>query len=135
MPVTNSLLTNSQADAQTNPHKNLVVVPFSLLCLANWKTLLGHNACGLFDELVKCQLARITHNTLSLHYATDKPGSLDPDVILGKIVVWDRGGYCSELNVFFLQVVRSLGLEAMAVGRRMRDQKPTSAGLDRWRAT
>ncbi|KAJ3494652.1 hypothetical protein NLG97_g3941 [Lecanicillium saksenae] len=108
---------------------------FSLIALPNWKTLLGQDVRGFFDQMIKCQLARISYNTLSLHYSTDKSGSLDPDVLFDKIVDRDRGGYCFELNVFFLQVIRSLGFEAMAVGCRMRDQRSTSEGLDRWRTT
>ncbi|TQV99580.1 hypothetical protein V2A60_005048 [Cordyceps javanica] len=108
---------------------------FSLISLPNWKTLAGHDARDFFDQMIKCQLARITYNTLSLHYAKGRPGSLDADVLFDKIVGKDRGGYCFELNVFFLQVIRSLGFEAMGVGCRMRDQRSTSEGLDRWRAT
>ncbi|KAM3511992.1 hypothetical protein MY11210_004392 [Beauveria gryllotalpidicola] len=47
------------------------------------------------------------YNTLSLIYATDEAGSLDPDVLSDKTVDKDRGGYCLEFNVFFLQGIRS----------------------------
>lgn len=108
---------------------------FALISLPNWKTLLEQDALNFLDQTIKRQLARISYNTLSLHYAADKSGSLDPDVLFGKIVDKDRGGYCFELNVFFLHLIRSLGLEAMAVGCRMRDQRSASEGLDRWRTT
>lgn len=108
---------------------------FTLLSLSDWESLLAQDARGFFDRLVKRQLARMTYNMLSLHYSTDKSGSLDPEVLFDKIVDRDRGGYCFELNVFFLHIIRSLGFEVMAVGCRMRDQKSTSHGLDRWRTT
>lgn len=108
---------------------------FSLISLDGWKKLIGKDVLGFFDQLVKFHLARITYNTLSLHYSTDKSGSLDANVLFDKIVDRDLGGYCFELNVFFLHLIRSLGFDAMAVGYRMRDQRSTSDGLDRWRTT
>lgn len=108
---------------------------FTLLSISEWETRLSNDARAFFDHLVKRQLSRMTYNTLSLHYSNDKSGSLDPLVLHDKLVDRDRGGYCFELNVFFLHVIRSLGFQAMAVGCRMRDRKSTSEGLDRWRTT
>lgn len=88
---------------------------------------------GFFDVLVRCQLARITHNKLSLHYSTDNCGLLDPDALFDKMVARHRGGYCFELRVFFQHIMHSVGFSTTAVGCRMRNQRPTSEGLDIWR--
>ncbi|OAA67442.1 arylamine N-acetyltransferase 1 [Cordyceps fumosorosea ARSEF 2679] len=108
---------------------------FSLISLTNWKTLLDHDVHGFFDQMIKGQLAHITYNTLSLHYMADKVVTLDPELLFDKIVDRERGGYCFELNVLLIHVIRSLGFEAMAVGCRMREKNSTSEGIDRWRTT
>lgn len=60
------------------------------------------------------QIAAIPYENLSLHYDQHKIIDLDPQVLYTKFVTkgCNRGGYCMEGSLFFLNVLRSIGFRA-----------------------
>lgn len=60
------------------------------------------------------QIAAIPYENLILHYDQHKIIDLDPQVLYTKFVTkgCNRGGYCMEGSLFFLNVLRSIGFRA-----------------------
>lgn len=84
----------------------------------------------LLDFLTQIQqhvLATIPFENLSIHYSPHHTISLDPAALYTKVVERGHGGYCMELNCFFLTVLRSLGFEVYSVGARV-SLDPNGAG-------
>ncbi|KAK0750104.1 hypothetical protein B0T18DRAFT_389585 [Schizothecium vesticola] len=63
-------------------------------------------------------MARVPFESLSLHYSMHRTLSFGPDDLLSKIVK-GSGGYCMELNTFFVSVLRSLNYPLFSVGGRV----------------
>lgn len=60
------------------------------------------------------QIAAIPYENLSLHYSQQKTIDLDAQTLFTKFVAngRNRGGYCMEGSLFFLNILRSLGFAA-----------------------
>lgn len=77
---------------------------------------------SLLTVLHRHQIAAIPYENLSLHYAQHKIINLDPQVLFTKFVSngRNRGGYCMEGSLFFLNILRSLGFQAYPTVVRIR---------------
>lgn len=77
---------------------------------------------ALLTVLHRHQIAAIPYENLSLHYAQHKAIDLDSQVLYTKFVAngRNRGGYCMEGSLFFLNILRSLGYQAYPTVVRIR---------------
>lgn len=77
---------------------------------------------GLLTALHRHQIAAIPYENLSLHYAQHKAIDLDSQVLYTKFVAngRNRGGYCMEGSLFFMNILRSLGFQAYPTVVRIR---------------
>lgn len=68
------------------------------------------------------QIAAIPYENLSLHYSQQKTIDLDAQTLYTKFVANERnrGGYCMEGSLFFLNILRSLGFQAYPTVVRIR---------------
>jgi len=64
------------------------------------------------------------YENLSLHYSKDKKVTLDPQELYRKIVCdgRGRGGYCMELSLLHMHVLRGLGFTTYTAGVRTRNR-------------
>lgn len=69
--------------------------------------------------LIFKHLAFVPFECLSLHYSKTRRLSLDPEDLYKKVVGHGRGGYCMEVNAFFLVMLRSLGYTVLPTGARV----------------
>ncbi|KAF4635467.1 hypothetical protein G7Y89_g2640 [Cudoniella acicularis] len=67
------------------------------------------------------QLASVPFENLILHYSSHRAITLDKDVLFDKIIASNcgRGGYCMENNLFFGNILKSLGFEVISTGARV----------------
>lgn len=72
--------------------------------------------------LHKHQIAAIPYENLTLHYSQHKTVDLNPQVLYTKFVTngRNRGGYCMEGSLFFLNILRSIGFHAYPTVVRIR---------------
>ena len=75
---------------------------------------------GFLTTLQRRHMARVSFDSLALHYSKHRLLSLEPDALFDKIVVRGRGGYCMEVNAFFGIVLRSLGYVLYSAGGRVK---------------
>lgn len=77
---------------------------------------------SFLTALHRHQIAAVPYENLSLHYSQSKTIVLDPHVLYDKFVTkgCNRGGYCMEGSLFFLNVLRSLGFQAYPTAVRIR---------------
>lgn len=77
---------------------------------------------SFLTALHRGQIAAIPYENLSLHYSQTKTIVLDPHVLYDKFITkgCNRGGYCMEGSLFFLNVLRSLGFQAYPTAVRIR---------------
>lgn len=68
------------------------------------------------------QIAAVPYENLTLHYSPQKTIDLDTQTLYTKIVSngRNRGGYCMEGSLFFLNILRSLGFHAYPTVVRIR---------------
>jgi arylamine N-acetyltransferase len=64
-------------------------------------------------------LSRIPWGDIGLHYSETKKLSLDADDLFRKIVVRQLGGYCMEVNAFYANVLRGLGVKLYTTAGRI----------------
>ena len=64
------------------------------------------------------------YENIDLHYSSGRSISLDPNVLYNKFITrgqtTKRGGYCMELSLFFLWMLRLYGFDAYPTGVRIR---------------
>jgi arylamine N-acetyltransferase len=83
-----------------------------------------HDALRHLEKLQRCHLAWIPFENLSLHYSRSRTISLDLDDAYSKIVKSPgRGGYCMELNLLFISLLRSIGYQVHSCGARVHNGK------------
>lgn len=70
--------------------------------------------------LQRYHLARVSFDSIALHYSPHHLLSLGPDDLFEKIVLRGRGGYCMEVNAFFANILRSLGFDVYSAGGRVK---------------
>jgi arylamine N-acetyltransferase len=80
---------------------------------------------SLLTALHVHQIAAIPYENLSLHYSKDRNIALHPHKLYEKFIErnHNRGGYCMEVALFFLHILRSLGFDAYPTGVRIRLRK------------
>lgn len=85
------------------------------------------NECVALDlafltALHKHQIAAIPYENLTLHYSQHKTVDLDAQALYTKFVTngRNRGGYCMEGSLFFLNILRSIGFFAYPTIVRIR---------------
>ena len=61
---------------------------------------------------------------LTLHYSAEHRPSLDPQDLFQKIVAngRGRGGYCMEVSLLFMHMLRGLGFHTYTPGARVRNR-------------
>jgi N-hydroxyarylamine O-acetyltransferase len=65
-----------------------------------------------FQSLCTLQLAQLTHIPFeNLDCLSDLVPSIELPLLLKKMTIGDRGGYCFELNILFMNVLTSLGFK------------------------
>ncbi|KAF3763313.1 hypothetical protein M406DRAFT_94316 [Cryphonectria parasitica EP155] len=77
---------------------------------------------AFLTALHRYHIAAIPYENLSLHYSSHKTISLDPTFLFAKFVTngRNRGGYCMEGSLFFLEILRSIGFRAYPAMVRIR---------------
>lgn len=77
---------------------------------------------ALLTVLHRHQIAAVPYENLSLHYSQRKTIDLDTQALYTKIVAngRNRGGYCMEGSLLFLNILRSLGFVAYPTVVRIR---------------
>lgn len=75
----------------------------------------------LLSALQRYHLANVPFENLELHYSPTKVINTDAELLFDKIVTQNtgRGGYCTENNVFFGTLLRSLGFSVMSTAGRV----------------
>lgn len=74
-------------------------------------------------ELQRHHLARVSFDSIALHYSPHRLLSLDAEDLFQKIVLNGRGGYCMEVNAFFAAVLRSIGFSVYSAGGRVKHDR------------
>ncbi|CAN8105396.1 unnamed protein product [Discula destructiva] len=77
---------------------------------------------SLLTVLHRHQIAAVPYENLILHYSQQKTIDLDPQVLYTKFIRKgrNRGGYCMEGSLFFMNILRSLGFQAYPTVVRIR---------------
>ncbi|KAL7898839.1 hypothetical protein HDV63DRAFT_397330 [Trichoderma sp. SZMC 28014] len=71
-------------------------------------------------ELQAHHLARVPFESISLHYSPHRTLSVDADDLFQKVVEKSRGGYCTEMNTIFGDMMRALGFNVLSIGARVK---------------
>jgi arylamine N-acetyltransferase len=69
------------------------------------------------------QIATIPYENLSIHYSKSHAVHIDPRLAFEKFIAGrGRGGYCMEVEIFFLHVLRAIGFQVYFTGVRIRQR-------------
>src|SRR3954452_23259397 len=97
-----------------------------VLDLERYLARIGH--AGPCQASLSCLNALIAAHTRTIPFENldvllERPISLEPRDVEGKLVVQRRGGYCFEQDGLFLEVLQTLGFTAAPISARVRLQR------------
>jgi arylamine N-acetyltransferase len=88
----------------------------------------GRAALRAITTLQQHHLAAVPYENLELHYSTQRTLPLDTESVYSRVVVQKRGGTCIQVNLFFTQLLRSIGFQAYCTGGRLNAVASVTAG-------
>ncbi|KAF2202684.1 cysteine proteinase [Delitschia confertaspora ATCC 74209] len=126
---------SSLSAAQVEAYLDRISLPEPTKSLLISGKTTSENALEAITALQQHHVAAIPYDNLALHYSAHKSLPQDTESVFQHVVLKRRGGTCIQVNLLFLELLRSLGFNAYCTAGRLNAQAsiaqkvgPASAG-------